>query len=112
MKLIKRANNLVINLTFWEKVFSLHGDFTIPKNKIKSIKKGPPKQTIFELKIPGTYLPSVIKAGTFVNKRGREFWLVTRTSTNVYTVELKDSYYKRLVLGLKNGAPDISAINR
>lgn len=112
MKISNKAEDLSIKLTTLEKIFSLHGDFTIPKNKIKSIKKGHPKQTIFELKIPGTYLPLVIKAGTFVNKRGREFWLVNRNSPNIYTIELKDSYYKRLVLGLKNGAPDISAINR
>jgi len=90
---------ITIELSFWEKVWSLHGNFQIPKSNIVSISKAAPKSSWFDLKIPGTFFPGLIKAGTFFTRRGREFWYVTYTHPYIYTIELTNMSYKRLVLG-------------
>jgi len=46
--------------------------------------------------IHGTYLPEVIKAGTYYTPRGKEFWYVTKKGCLV--LELRDEPYKRIIL--------------
>lgn len=94
-----RPNEFIIELSLWEKIWSLHGDFRIPKSNITSISTTHPQSSWFDLKVPGTFFPGLIKAGTFYTRRGREFWYVTRAHPRIYTIELANMAYKRLVLG-------------
>ena len=99
MVITQKHNELAIELSFWEKIWSLHGNFQIPKSNIVSIGEGNPKSSWSELRVPGTFLPGFIKAGTFYTRRGREFWYVTRNTPRIYTIELANMSYHRLVLG-------------
>lgn len=92
-------SQLTVMLSLGEKVFSLHGNFHIPRSNIASITEGKPKGSWADLKIPGTFFPGLIKAGTFYSRRGKEFWYVTRSHKHIYTIELTNMSYKRLVLG-------------
>jgi hypothetical protein len=99
MQINHTSTELFIELSFWEKVLSLHGNFQIPKNNITSITEGKPNSSWLDLKIPGTFFPGLIKAGTFYTRRGKEFWHVTNTHRFVYTIKLQDMSYKRIVVG-------------
>ncbi len=99
MVITQHTNQITIHLSFWEKLWSLHGDFQIPKGNLVSIQEGKPQSSWLDLRVPGTLLPGFIKAGTFYTRRGKEFWYVTRNHTHIYTIELKDMTYKRLVVG-------------
>jgi len=99
MTITVKPNEIVIELSFWEKVWSLHGSFYIPKSNVVSIGEDTPKSYWAELRVPGTFLPGLIKAGTFYTRRGREFWYVTRNHSRIYTIELANMSYQRLVVG-------------
>lgn len=54
-----------------------------------------------ELRAPGSFFPGVIKAGTYYNDQGKEFWYVTQ-DRDYLTLELKDESYQRIVLTIDN----------
>jgi hypothetical protein len=101
MKIIKSKQGIEIEFSLLEKILGMHGNFTIPQKNIISIKKGTPKQLWWEFRVPGTFLPGIIKAGTYYSKRGKEYWYVTRKNKNRYTVELKNESFRRLVVSTK-----------
>lgn len=92
--------NLLIQLTFWEKLWSLHGSLSVPLPHVAELKHSIPVSSWKELKLPGSFVPGVIKAGTYLTPRGKEFWSVTRWAGKQVTIELRDEKYKRIVLGL------------
>lgn len=101
MKIRIESGQLIVELSFWEKVLSLHGDFVIPKSRVVGVERGRPPliRWWWEVRVPGTFLPGMIKAGTYlVRERGREFWYWSRWREHMYTIELQDELYDRLVL--------------
>jgi hypothetical protein len=66
-----------------------------------------------ELRAPGTFVPYLIKAGTYYTRRGKEFWCVVRSrKEKPLTIELKDAPYQRLVITIddhENWAARINA---
>ncbi|RJR15045.1 hypothetical protein C4579_03185 [Candidatus Microgenomates bacterium] len=103
---------LHLRLTGWEKLFSLHGDFHIPVNNIANVHAAPLVWTIWELRLPGTFLPGVIKAGTYYTTRGKEYWFVTRWRKYTYTIELVAASYKRLKIGVSSPSPVLEGLVR
>ncbi len=95
--------HLHIDFSFWEKVWGMHGSFSIPRSHIVEITHAAPQSSWKDLRAPGTFLPGVIKAGTYYTPRGKEFWYVTRKNRQFVTVELRDERYKRIVLSLPSG---------
>jgi hypothetical protein len=73
----------------------------IPLAHIRSVTTAEPQSSWAELRAPGTFLPGVIKAGTYYTKQGREFWYVT-DDRNYLTLELEAEPYRRLVLTLSD----------
>ena len=59
-----------------------------------------PKQTSSDLRMPGTYIPGSIKAGTYLTENdNKEFWFTTSgTEKNITTIELKNHEFDRIVL--------------
>jgi hypothetical protein len=92
--------NLKIGFSFWEKVWGFHGSFRIPLSHVREIKHEIPVTSWRELRIPGSFVPGVIKAGTYYTPRGKEFWYVTRWGKQFVTIELEHEKYRRIVLGL------------
>lgn len=97
-------HKLVIELNFWEKLWSLQFNHTweIPFNHIERVSTNTPSsnwKTLNwrEVKLPGTFVPGVIKAGTYYTERGREFWYVT-DDKNYLTLDLKDEFYQSVIL--------------
>jgi hypothetical protein len=99
MHLFIKNNVLVVQLSFWERVWSFHRSFAIPREHIGEARAGAPKTSWKEIRVPGTFIPWVIKAGTYYTPRGKEFWHVTRKSRPI-TIELSHEKYRRLVLGV------------
>jgi len=61
-------------------------------------------------RMPGTYLPWVITAGTYYKKGKRNFWDVVNKK-NAIIVELKDSYYNKLIIEVKNPLEALNTLN-
>jgi hypothetical protein len=71
----------------------------IPLAQIARVSTTEPQTTWRELRAPGTFLPCVIKAGTYYNKVGKEFWYVT-SDQHYLVLELQNGSYRRVVLTL------------
>ncbi|MBD1913753.1 MULTISPECIES: hypothetical protein [unclassified Leptolyngbya] len=100
MYLTLNPTHLYIHLEGYERLWSFHlgSCIEVPLNHIAQVSTDLPLSTWRELRAPGTSLPGVIKAGTYYTERGREFWYVTKPS--VLTIDVRDNYYKRIVLSL------------
>ena len=95
-----------------ERLWSCHlGDrITIPRTHILSASDQRPATGWRELRSPGTYLPGVIKAGTYYTERGREFWYCTGQDHPVLALDLEAlEYYKRIVIDWPD-QPEAAAI--
>jgi len=60
-------------------------------------------------RIPGTYIPYLITAGTFYRKGNRNFWDVMNKE-NTIIVELKDSFYNKLYIEVENPEETINLL--
>lgn len=94
---------LHITLEWWERILSVHGSMKIPVSHISSVHTSLPQPTWKEIRCPGTFLPGVIKAGTYYTKRGKEFWCVVR-GKDALRIEMSNEGFSRLVLGITDGA--------
>ena len=101
MKISITKDSLKINFSTTKKILSMKGSFKIPLNHIQSITTELPKPTWKEIKAPGTFVPGLIKAGTYYTDTGKQFWYVTK-GKGILNLELKNESYKRIVLGLDN----------
>ena len=99
MKIFSDDTNLYIKFSILERILGVHWSFSIPLEDILEKHNRKPVQTYREIRIPGTFFPGIIKAGTYRNERGWEFWYVTRRKKYL-TVELRRGFYKRIILSV------------
>lgn len=99
MKIDVSARQVIIQLSGTERFWAFHlgSAITIPVAHIKSVTNAEPASNWKEIRAPGTFIPGVIKSGTYYSDRGREFWYVTREK-DYLILELKDEYYKWITL--------------
>lgn len=95
-------NKLQIKFTLQEQLLAVrfHKVLEIPLSHIVQVTTELPPNNWKELRAPGSFVPGLIKAGTYYTDRGKEFWYVTRKNHfgNVLNMELEDEDYKRIVL--------------
>jgi hypothetical protein len=105
MRVFSDDSNLYIKFNTIEKILGVHWSFTIPLNMISSIHTDPLMRLSHGFRFPGTFFPGLIKAGTYLTNRGKEFWYTTR-SKNFLSIEIKQGFYKRIILSV-NGNESI-----
>ena len=102
---------LHVGLSSGEKLAALHGSIDVSLSKITGAQVlGRKWWWGLGLRIPGTGLPGVIVAGTFVQKGDRALVSWTR-GNQVLQVNLQDFGYTRLVLGVPNAEEWADTIN-
>jgi hypothetical protein len=101
MKLYLADNLLTIELEWYEQLWAVTLDrqMHIPLDRIDRVTTTEPQSNWAEIRAPGTFLPGVIKAGTYYTKRGKEFWYVT-ADRNYLTLELHDEPYQRIAINI------------
>lgn len=102
-----------IELEWYEQLWAFTWDksWDIPLSHIESVTSAEPQSNWAEIRAPGTFLPGVIKAGTYYSSRGKEFWYVTREK-DYLTLELKDEPFKRIILTVDNSEDWVERINQ
>ncbi|MBD0264448.1 MAG: hypothetical protein ICV85_01195 [Tolypothrix sp. T3-bin4] len=78
-----------------------HKVWEIPLTHIQQVTTVEPQSNWKELRAPGSFIPGVVKAGTYYTDRGKEFWCVNK-KTNYLIIELRDESYKRIILTSDN----------
>jgi hypothetical protein len=102
MELSIISDRLQIEFSLKEQLLAVrfHKVWQIPLTHIIQVTTDLPPNTWKELRAPGSFVPGLIKAGTYYTDRGKEFWYVTRKNDfgNVLNIELDEEDYKRIVL--------------
>ncbi len=94
---------LIIILEWYEKIWAFKfDDFIIPLTNITNVSTTRPKTSWKELRAPGTFVPYLIKAGTYYSQEGKKFWYATQDS-NYLVIDLKNESYKQIIITFKNG---------
>ena len=104
---------LHVSLEGLEKVWALKRGLDIPLEHIVKVSTREPDSMWYDLRLPGTYLPGVIRAGSYYAKRGGawtwEFWYYTR-GKEFLTIDLRDERYGRVILGVDDAVAQASLI--
>ncbi len=99
-KVIEQGNNLILQLSIWEKIGGLHKDLVVPKAKLvkKTVHLNPwTKEVLKGMRAPGTGFPYLILLGTMRYKGGKDFTVIyKRRPVTIY--EFKDSPFKRWIV--------------
>ena len=113
-KLIREGNDLVLALSFWEKLGALHSS---PRTTIASVEKYefPEKmwraQVLRGIRAPGTGIPFVVLLGTMRGRRYRDFVAIKGREKGVI-LTLNSEPFARWIFTLRQSRSDIEAILR
>ena len=93
---------LVVRPRGLNRLWSFKREVRVPLSEIAQVDRDVARRSVPSgFRMPGTYLPGLIQAGTYRRKGEKSFWLVGRTPT-VTVVECPGSRFDRLVLQLGN----------
>ena len=102
MKLNLKGDTLQIELGWHLKLMAFHfSALEIPLSHIERVSTELRKTHWKEIRAPGTYIPCLLKAGTYRRKGRKDFWCVTRGQP-VLRLDLKDEHFDSLTLGLED----------
>ena len=104
-------SDLCVRLAWWEKLFALTGDIRIPLHEVR----GATEDSGFGgnalgLRLPGTRIPGVLAAGTFIKGGDRQF-VCTRHTLRTIVIELTSRKWTRLVIGVRDAHSAAARIN-
>lgn len=103
--------DLIVHLSFWEMLAAFHRSVRVPLTKVRgATEDNGYSGADMGLRLPGTYLPGVIAAGTYYNNGDKQFVYVTRKSHPV-VIELADERFVRIVLGVADARAATAHIN-
>lgn len=90
---------LVIRVEGLDKLWALKSSLEIPLEHVAGVRADPEAARGWwhGIKMPGTSIPGVITAGTFIQRDGMVFWDV-HDPENTVVISLRDERYKQLVV--------------
>ena len=101
-KLLVDNNAVTVSLSGVEKAEALHGDVSVPRTAVVSVRVVPDGlDEVHGLRMPGTALPGVIMVGTWRDKQGVTF-AVCHGRQPAVVLELTGQHYDRLVVTVEN----------
>ncbi len=97
------SDRLQIELDWFEQLwaFSWLKVFEIPLSHLDKVTNEEPKSNWSEIRAPGTFIPGIIKAGTYYTRKGKEFWYVTKDQ-DYLVLELNNETYRRMIFTLND----------
>ena len=113
-KLIREGNDLVLILSFWEKIGALHSS---PRAPIASVEKVefPEKlwssKTLRGVRAPGTAIPYVVLLGTMRGRGYRDFVAIKGIEKGVI-LTLNSASFARWIFTLRQDRPEVEALLR
>jgi len=112
VKISIESDKAVFEVEGWDKLWSLRSRLEIPLSHIKSIYADPePAMGWFQgLKIAGTDVPNIFRAGTFYQQGELVFWDVHEPEKTI-VIELAHERYKKLIVEVEDTKQEIQKIN-
>lgn len=105
VRTVLEGEHLLIELTGWDRVLSIKGRLEVPLSVItgieakrrEDIKRLPGRW----LRLPGTYVPSMVHHGSYGRRPNRDFWALFRQE-RVLVIRMDGWDYQRIVLGMED----------
>ena len=108
----KEGNDFIFEIKGFHKLWALKSRLTIPAEHILSADKYSKKSAfVFGIRLPGTQIPGIITAGTYIVKDGTIFCDVMDVSKSI-EVQLHDEHYKRLVIEVEDVEAALTLLNK
>lgn len=93
---------LVVRPRGLNRLWAMKGEVRVPLAQVSEVRTGVARRSVPSgWRVPGTYVPGLIQAGTYRSKGERSFWLVGRAS-HVTVVEFAGGRFDRIVLELSD----------
>ena len=109
IRLQPEGDVVVVSLTGLNRIFAIKGRLDITKSHITSVevmpRKAVPPTPGTWLRAPGTFVPGLIRHGSYGREPNREFWAVYR-QRDVLVISVTDWAYSRLVLATRDPRAD------
>jgi hypothetical protein len=96
-----RGDTLEIHVTGIDRILALKSTIAVPLTHVSGIDQDVAEASVLfhGLKLPGTAIPGVVTAGTFLKHGDWTFWDVHDPAKAV-VIRLQDEHYARLVIGV------------
>lgn len=98
---IEVSDRLVVRLTGWDRVWAVSSGVDVPLSSVQAVRPMPQREArsiASGLRLPGSYVPGVIQAGSYRSMSGEwSFWVAYRAET-VLVIDLEGERYRHLVL--------------
>jgi hypothetical protein len=91
----------------WSKLWTFRRRIVVPLSAIRSVRQAPPgigRGWWKGWRLPGTHLPGVIVAGSYLRDGDWEFWDVRGEGDRAIEVELRGAPYRRLIADVADPA--------
>ena len=98
---VSHDHRLIVRPVGLVRLWALSRGIEVPVTSIIDVGVSSPRDLTRGLRIPGTYLPGVMTAGTFRSHGDRSLWMVGRNKS-VLVIELTGEKYRYLVLGVED----------
>jgi hypothetical protein len=107
------GDKVIFEVQGWDKLWSLRSHLEIPLSHIKGARVDPdPAMGWFDgLRLAGTELPKVLRAGTFYQQGELVFWDVHEPK-NTIVIDLDHERYKKLITEVADPEQEVQKINR
>lgn len=104
-------NEFVFDILGSHKFWAFENKIRVPKDKILRAYQSQDEFSFWiGWKMPGTQIPWLITAGTYIKKGKRNFWDVCNKK-NAIIVELKDSNFSKLIIEVENPEETMQILN-
>ena len=107
-----KDDELVIRLSFWQRLACVHGDVHIPATSIRGAEVADTKwDRTIGFKVPGTAWPGLIIAGTYIKPKDSTFVYWKRGHKTLLQLNLSGRPYNRVFIGVDDAAALAEQIN-
>ncbi len=107
----RESDNFIFEVVGLHKLWALKSQLTIPaKHIVKAYSNEKNLSDFVGIRMPGTQIPGIITAGTYLVEDGTIFCDVTKQDRSI-VVELADEKYKRLVIDVADKEEAIAMLN-
>jgi len=108
-KLSVTEGEVTIEVQGWDKLWSLKSRLEIPLEHVIDVRLS--DDPIEGIRAPGTHIPGVITAGTFVLEGNSVFWDVHDPAKTI-AIDLRDERYSKLIIEVADPTEAISALKQ
>jgi hypothetical protein len=107
------GDKAIFEVQGWDKLWSLRSRLEVPLSHIKGacIDPAPAMGWFQGLKLAGTDLPNIFRAGTFYQQGELVFWDVHEPK-NTIVIDLDHERYKKLIIEVEDPEQEIKKINQ